>query len=341
MTTWINFKELRARLDFEQVLKHYGVEVKRRGKQHHGYCPLPNHNGKRNSPSFSANLEKGIFQCFGCGAKGNLLEFSAMMENVDPKDGAAFRKVAGELQKKFCAELGSISKQKDMAAQKKQPETKPKENVSAIVNQPLDFELKGLDSKHPYLLNRGFTQNTVDHFGLGFCSRGYLKDRVAIPLHDNDGKLVGYSGRVVDDSKIGEDNPRYRFPGERERDGEIYEFRKTVFLYNAFRIKGPVDDLIVVEGFTSVWWFFQNDFPNTVATMGADCSEKQGELILPLVKPGGSVWIMPDGDKAGERHAQSLLTLISPHRLMRWLKLPEGKQPTDLSKEQLKLSFIN
>ena len=69
MTTWIDFKALRAKLDFEQVLRHYGIEVKRKGNQHHGYCPLPNHNGKKNSPSFSANLDRGIFQCFGCGAK--------------------------------------------------------------------------------------------------------------------------------------------------------------------------------------------------------------------------------------------------------------------------------
>ena len=102
MSAWIDFKELRQKLDFEQVLRHYGVEVKRKGNQHVGFCPLPNHNGKKNSPSFSANLERGIFQCFGCGAKGNLLEFAALMANVDPKDGAAFRKVAVELQKQFC-----------------------------------------------------------------------------------------------------------------------------------------------------------------------------------------------------------------------------------------------
>ncbi|HLX70513.1 MAG TPA: CHC2 zinc finger domain-containing protein, partial [Verrucomicrobiae bacterium] len=87
MSGWIDFKALRAKLDFEQMLRHYGVEVKRKGKQHHGFCPLPNHNGKKNSPSFSANLERGIFQCFGCGAKGNSLEFAALMEKVDPKDG--------------------------------------------------------------------------------------------------------------------------------------------------------------------------------------------------------------------------------------------------------------
>src|SRR5947209_14225910 len=99
---WINFKELREKLDFERILRHYKVEVKRKGIQHQGFCPLPNHNGKRNSPSFSANLERGIFQCFGCGAKGNLLEFAAMMENVDPRDGTAFRPLALGLQKVLC-----------------------------------------------------------------------------------------------------------------------------------------------------------------------------------------------------------------------------------------------
>src|ERR1700756_2404603 len=102
---WIDFKALRAQLDFAAVLKHYGVGVKRKGNQHHGYCPLPNHNGKRNSPSFSANLEKGIFQCFGCGAKGNVLEYATLMAGSDPQDGKAIREVARKLQKEFCPEL--------------------------------------------------------------------------------------------------------------------------------------------------------------------------------------------------------------------------------------------
>src|SRR5580693_218232 len=115
MTTWINFKELRTRLDFEKILKHYGVEVKRKGNQHHGFCPLPNHNGKKNSPSFSANLEKGIFQCFGCGAKGNVLDFAVLMSNGDPKDGAALHAVAVELQKRFCPGLGGTPEAKEKA----------------------------------------------------------------------------------------------------------------------------------------------------------------------------------------------------------------------------------
>jgi DNA primase len=267
MSTWIDFKALRSQLDFERVLRHYGVEVKRKGNQHHGYCPLPNHNGKKNSPSFSANLERGIFQCFGCGAKGNVLEFAALMDKSDPKDGNALREVALNLQKRFCAGFGTASRETDKPAAKQPSKSEPENDALLAINEPLDFELKGLDATHPYLKGRGFTLPTIAHFGLGYCSRGLLKGRVAIPLQDHAGRLVGYAGRVVDDTAINEDNPRYKFPGKRERDGKAFEFRKTLLLYNGFRIQAPVDDLIVVEGFTSVWWLHQGGLPYVVATM--------------------------------------------------------------------------
>jgi len=70
---WVNFKELRAKLRFSDVLESYDVHLKVKGDRATGFCPLPHHprrEGKRHSPSFSANLARGIFQCFGCGAKG-------------------------------------------------------------------------------------------------------------------------------------------------------------------------------------------------------------------------------------------------------------------------------
>jgi DNA primase len=336
MGTWVNFRELRKRLDFEAVLRHYNVEVKRKGDQHHGFCPLPNHRGIRNSPSFSANLVKGIFKCFGCGAEGNVLEFAALMENVDLEDGAAFRKVALELQKQFCPDLGNAGKGDTKFAEKKAADTVEAQDLPVVINPPLDFDLKDLDYNHPYLQARGFMRDTVDEFGLGFCSRGFLKDRVVIPLRDHEGKLIGYAGRVVDDATITKDNPRYRLPSKRKRSGKIIEFRKTLFLYNGYRIQGPVDDLVVTEGFASVWWLHQNAYAHSVAAMGSDFSERQAELVVSLVKPAGRVWLLPDADDAGRRFAQSVLIQISPRRFVRWVKIAEGTQPTDLSEEQLK-----
>jgi DNA primase len=73
--------------------------------------------------------------------------------------------------------------------------------------------------------------------------------------------------------------------------------------------------------------------------MGADCSDEQAALISKLVKPGGRVWMIFDGDPAGARFALSVLTKVSPHRFIRWVKCNAGKQPTDLNGEQLKASL--
>lgn len=330
---WINFKELRARLKFEDVLGHFGVEVSSKGNQHQGPCPLPGHTGVRGPRTFSANLERGIFQCFSCGTKGNTLEFAALMSGVDPEDGAALRKVAVELQTRFCPE-GASTRTKAKAAPSMPPQ-KAGKAPQRLVNAPLDFALKDLDSAHPYFDQCGLREETIRHFGLGFCSRGMLKDQVAIPLHDPIGKLIGYAGCAVDDSAA---NQSYHFPPQRERNGIVYEFDQSLLLYNAHRIEGPCDDLIVVQWFPSVWWLHQHDYPKVVALMDTECPDRQAELLIGLVKPSGRLWLMPDGDKIGAL-AQSLLTRLSPYRFTRWVKLDEGRRPTDCPAGEINSCF--
>jgi DNA primase len=323
---------LRHQLDFEAVLRHYGVEVKRKGDQHHGYCPLPTHEGTRNSPSFSANLPKGIFNCFGCGAGGNAIDFAARMEGLDPGSGADVRKAALILIETFAlAPPKREKKPKPQAAAKPEPpsvEDAPREETT-IVNAPLDFELKQLDPEHPYLDKRAFSRETIARFGLGFCSKGLLKDRIAIPLHNREGKLVGYAGRLVDDRLVSEESPKYLFPGKRTRNGVLHEFKKTHLLYNSDRLTSPVNDLVIVEGFASVWWLTQMDVANVVALMGWAMSEEQADIVTELVPPSGRIWVMPDGDRSGVQCAESVFERLGPARFLQWFKLDEGKQPTD------------
>ena len=335
MPSWIDFKELRSKVSISDVLTHYGVEIKAKGKQHLGFCPLPKHGGNRRSPSFSVNLEENIFHCFGCQAKGNQLDLAVFMEGKSPENGRELREVALMLRAKFCPTNGKPAGAKKVATKASAPNDQQRE-LPLVVNAPLDFELQGLDAAHPYLSGRGFVKETVAHFGLGYCSRGYHAGRIAIPLHNAEGKLIGYAGRIVDDAKIDDENPRYLLPAPRERDGALLEFKKTLVLYNGFRFKSPVESMIIVEGFPSVWWLTQNGFSRVVGTMGAECSEEQAALIVSHVRPDGRVWFIPDGDKAGEKFADSLLRQISPHRFVRWVKLEKDKQPTDMSVEEVK-----
>jgi len=349
MSTWIDYKELRQKLDFKAVLEHYGVELKFKanGKQHQGFCPLPTHDGQKHSPSFSANLEKGIWQCFGCQAKGNTIDFATRMEGLDPANGADFRKAALKMQERFCPGMTQApanakpaketpvpEKRKESRASEKKIETPPIAQEGRVeVNAPLDFTLQGLDAKHPYLSGRGFTAETIAEFGLGFCARGLMAGRIAIPLHNPAGKIIGYAGRLADETAIDEEHQKYKFPGRREHQGTVYEFRKSLFVYNGHRIKEALDDLIVVEGFPAVWWLVQADYKNVVALMGSACSDEQAEIIVQSVKPSGHVWIFPDGDDAGARCAESVFGKIGPHRFIRWVRLQDGKQPTDCSPE--------
>jgi hypothetical protein len=149
------------------------------------------------------------------------------------------------------------------------------------------------------------------------------------------GALIGYAGRIVDEEAIGKDTPRYLFPGSRERNGTRHEFRKSAFLYNGFRVGNP-SQLVVVESFTGVWWLTQAGITNVVAFMGASCSEMQADLLRDLVPEDGSIWLFPDGDKAGERMAEETLVMLAPYRFMRLLTLLEGQQPTDRSPEELR-----
>jgi DNA primase len=333
---WVNYKSLRAELSFIETLRHYGVKLKERGEQWQGFCPLPTHEGKRQSPSFSANVGKGIWQCFGCGAGGNLVEFAARMEDLNPDNPDDFRKAALLLQKMFVGKDGEKREKprKEVVRERSGQEDHEEEIPGAVVNAPLDFELQRLEYDYPYLRERGFTDETIKTFGLGYCQRGLMKGRIAIPLHDAGGALIGYAGCIVDEGAIGKDTPRYLFPGSRERNGTRHEFRKSAFLYNGFRIENALR-LVIVESFTAVWWLTQAGVMNVVALMSASCSEMQAGLLRNLVPEDGSIWLFPDGDKAGERMAEETLAMLAPYRFVRWVKLDEGKQPTDVLPDEL------
>src|ERR1044071_8434896 len=108
MAVWIDFKELREKIRISDVLQQYNVQLKVRGDKATGLCPLPTHplrsDGKKRSPSFSVHLGKGIWNCFGCGAKGNVLDLGARLQGLNPDDPLQLRKAALKLAETFAIE---------------------------------------------------------------------------------------------------------------------------------------------------------------------------------------------------------------------------------------------
>jgi DNA primase len=353
---WIDFKKLREELSFEKVFEHYSVKLHKKGEQATGPCPLPNHTGERKTDSFSANVPKRIFQCFSCHATGNILDFAVLMEKRNPENGNDLRQTAIELAKRYGLQnVGSEQKSRTtgpngvsyarQSERQQQPGTgKASEPAKAseqaprgatYINTTLPFTLRDLDPKHPYLRDRGLTPETIGKFGLGFCRNGRLTGRIAIPIHNLEGNLIAYAGRFVDESAITAQNPKYLFPGTRVYRGDNYEFRKSWVLYNAHRLNHSVTNLIIVEGFASVWWLTQNGFPNCVALMGSSLSVEQVGQIGSFVGQAGHVTAFTDADVPGMRCCDEIraklgegITIVRPN-------MPVGSQPTDFTKAQL------
>src|SRR6266542_2570608 len=223
MSDWVSFADIKRQVPLEEVLRSYGVDwLQRSGpQQYRGRCPI--HRGE-GTEAFHANLERNAFHCFACGAGGNVLDFVAKME------GCSVREAAQRLQSSQGPDIRAAGVSSNGPG-RKQLVTKKRE-----LNPPLSFALN-VDGTHPYLARREIDALTAVHFGVGYYGgRGLMSRRIAIPIHDHQGRLVAYCGRALDSA-----TPRYRFPAG---------FQKSHVLFNYHRARTAGEDrVIVVEGF--------------------------------------------------------------------------------------------
>lgn len=312
---WIDFKQLKESVKFAEVLAHYGIPMRPdKGYELVGKCPF--HDEEK--PSFRVNTEKNVFHCFGCGAKGNALDF------VVQKEGVSVRKAALLLVEWFGADQGEIAPQKPILGSKtgiREAIPREKRPIEAEGNPALTFTLR-LNSDHPYLAGRGLRPETVQLFGVGYCDRGLLKGRIAIPIHDEKGSLVAYAGRWPGDETPDDGGEKYKLPPG---------FKKSAVLFNLHRVKGS-EHLVVVEGFFSVLRLQELGIP-AVALMGTALSEHQEKLLQESgVK---SITLMLDGNKAGREAVEKVLPRFAKHFSVMVAELPDGEQPDTVDEKDL------
>ncbi|MDA2927728.1 toprim domain-containing protein, partial [Acidobacteria bacterium AH-259-G07] len=107
----------------------------------------------------------------------------------------------------------------------------------------------------------------VNFFGLGYCKRGLMKNRIAIPIHDEKGKLAAYAGRWAGD-ELPEGEEKYKLP---------LGFKKSHVLFNLHRVTGA-ERIVIVEGYWSVFRLHQLGI-QAVALMGTTLSQAQENLL--------------------------------------------------------------
>jgi DNA primase len=301
--SWVDMDAIKQQVTLDRLLAHYGLAGKRAGREVTLTCPF--HDDTH--PSLSANLEKGVWQCFGCGLSGDMLAFVVKYNGIDTGERHGDRLAAA----RFLAETFSVATS-DPPTHRSTLASPPATSAESE-NVPLTFTLHPLDAAHPYLRHdRGLRPDTIRHFGIGFYSgKGMMQGRVVIPIHDAHGRLVAYAGRWPGDPPP--DTPKYRFPRH---------FRKSLVVFNLHRALAHASDgLAVVEGFFTVFDLWQKGRPNVVAIMGSSLSSAQAQRLVATVGSRGRLLLAFDPDEAGRKGAADAVTRLVPHVFVRTTEL--------------------
>ena len=336
----LDFKRLRSEADFSAVLASYDIEMKKDGtrpSQFKALCPF--HDDK--DPSLKINIDKNIFHCFVCEAKGNVLEFVMKMDGVEIRPAAL--KVAslcglggepplpkGKAKADVKAKAPLTSKAAAKPAKATSDETPSADTTpSDGPNPALSFELKLEQSAElaTWLAGRGLDATSVETFGLGLVSARSksIGGRLAIPIHDRDGGLVAYCGRYIGDT-IPDDVPKYILPKG---------FRKEIELFNLHRVitQSPAPRFVILfESFFSVMRHAAH--VPAVSTMGRTISDAQ----IALLREAGiaKVVVVFDGDEPGRQGGREVAGALAPHFWTRVVDMPLGTKPHHLSWENLR-----
>jgi DNA primase len=333
-TLFVDFRAIKAAITMEQVLDHYGLlqKFKKKGDSLSGPCPI--HKGE-NPTQFRVSISKNIWNCFSeCKHGGNVLDFIAKMENGSVH--AAALKAIEWFQLDPEAMSGK-SERTEAEAEPAQTESKSERNPKKPAprveettgpNKPLKFRLEKLERSHPYLVDRGLTAETLVDFGAGFCAKGMMAGRIAIPIHNPAGEVVAYAGRLTS-GESSDENPKYKLPPG---------FKKSLELFNIDRAskESPEKPLVIVEGFFDCMKLHQLGHKKTVALMGSSMSPGQEELIRKHTNNSSHVVVMLDEDEAGDAGREDIACRLSRFCFVKVHQFDApGAQPEDLSAHEL------
>lgn len=294
-SSFVDFKAVKSAITMEEVLAHYGLteKFKRSRDSLSGACPI--HKGS-NPTQFRISISKNIWNCFSECRGGNVLDFIARMENVSVHAAALkavewFRLNLDSFNRSSNGDREPETSESNGPSKERPASKKAATDPSKILpNRPLRFRLDKLDQEHPYLRERGLTSETIKRFGIGFCDKGMMSGRIAIPISNSEGAVVAYAGRLLEDPT--DDTPKYKFPPG---------FLKTLELFNLHRAIKESDEmpLVIVEGFFDCMKLYQNGCRRVIALMGSTLAETQLDLIRKHFTSGTHIILALDEDKAG------------------------------------------
>lgn len=324
------------------------TKLEKKGRNYMGLCPF--HTEK--TPSFSVQPDKGYYHCFGCGAGGDVIKF--LME----KEGLGFIEAVEKLAEDLHIDLKPSFR--DTEAEKKRARM-------VAMNREAALYYMEILSRNPhslnYLKNRGIGRDMIMAFGLGFApaggdqllghmkKKGYeekelfdanllsyneeknhyydrFRNRLIFPIIDRKSRVVGFGGRVLDDSL-----PKYL------NSSDTLLYKKSRELYGLNRVMKVSDRsrILLVEGYMDVISLHAAGIGYAVASLGTSLTREQARVIK---RYGKQVFICYDGDNAGLQATNRAIDILAAEDIRpRIVVLEGGKDPDEYIRDYGKIAF--
>lgn len=343
-------EKIKSQNDIVDVISER-VRLKKAGRNFTGLCPF--HNEK--TPSFSVSQEKQIYKCFGCGEAGNVISFVMKDKNLPFIEAVKYLANRANIPLK----LGNG----EQSQSNRKKELLYKVNVEAA--KFFFSNLMNNQNAKEYFLNRGIKEETIKKFGLGYANDSWnslmfylrkkgindglleeaglisvnkekgrkydrFRNRVMFPVFDYQGKVIGFGGRVLDDSK-----PKYL------NSPETLVFQKGTNLYGLnFALKHNMSEryFVIVEGYMDLISLHQYGITNVVASLGTALTINQARL---LKRYADKVVISYDADLAGQMATLRGLEILRTAGFdVRVLSIPQGKDPDEYVRSNGREAFL-
>ena len=334
--------ELAARNPIEEVVGQY-VNLKRSGSNLFGLCPF---HGEK-TPSFSVAPDKGIYYCFGCHKGGGVINFEMEIEGLSYPDAV-----------RALAQRVGMEVPDD---EEYQSRYRKQERLWALSKEAARFFVSQLHAPTGaaglrYAQSRGMSKGTLTRFGIGFApdswdslckamrAKGYtdeelqgaglvsvsqkngnlydrFRNRLMFPIIDVRGNVIGFGGRVMDNS-----TPKYLNSPETE----IFNKRKNLFALNVAK-KSKLGYLILVEGYMDAIALHQYGFDCAVASLGTSLTEEHATLLSRYTE---QVVLIYDGDDAGQNATKRAIPMLEKAGLqVKVLQMRDAKDPDEFLKK--------
>jgi len=333
--------EMLSRTDLVDLVSE-SVRLTKKGSSYWGCCPF--HSEK--TPSFHVVPDRQIYKCFGCGKGGGAINFVMELENL------SFREAVEALAKRAGMEVpsggGSTAGLRARREKLLELNRQAARTFHRWLYQPEGA--RGLE----YLRGRGLSKATMTNFGLGFApdswdaliramaEQGYdkrdlldaglavnnkdgriydrFRNRAMFPIIDTRGNVIGFGGRVMDDS-----TPKYL----NSPDTPVYNKSRNLFALNIAK-KSRTGRVILTEGYMDTIALHQAGFSNAVASLGTSLTEEHAHLLSRYFK---EAVVSYDGDAAGVNAAQRAIPLLEKAGLkVRVLRVTGAKDPDEFIK---------